>query len=62
VSKGEVICCQVGSAGVAIDELGIGIIEDLSITVVFHHDQEHVVKMGDAFWNGPLLRMNGGGE
>ena len=55
----EVIRGEVGSAGVLVDERGVRVVENFSISVVFHHDDENVVEMWDAFGDGAFLRHHG---
>ena len=63
MADGEVVGGEVDAAGVdlAVEIRLVGIIDDLLIAVVFHHDEEDVIEMGDAA-GMVLLRESDGGQ
>jgi len=56
MSDREVVGRQISGTGILVDELGVRIVENLAVTVVFHHDEENVIKMWNSFGHGALLR------
>jgi len=55
VGHGEVILRQAGRPGVLVDERGVRIVQDLAVTMVLHHDHEHVVEVWNPSRNFALL-------
>src|SRR6202051_2248960 len=45
----EIIRRQIGALRVLVDEAGVGIIENLAVAVIFHHDEENMVEMRNVF-------------
>ncbi len=62
VSDGKVIRGEIGGPGVLVDEPGVRIVENLSVTMVFHHDHENMVEMRDTLGHGAFLRHRAPGE
>ena len=62
MADGEVVGGEVDAAGVdeAVQIRLVGIVDDLLIAVVFHHDQEDVIEMGDAAGMVLLSESDGG--
>ncbi len=52
---GEVVGGQIGGLGVAVDELGVGVVKNLGVAMVLHHDEENMVEVRNARGNGALL-------
>ena len=50
----EEVGCQVFLPGHLVDEGRIAVADDLFVSMVFHHDQEHMIEVGNA---GPMLVM-----
>ncbi len=55
VSYREIVVGRVGRLRQLIDIGRIRIVDDLAVAVVLHHDDEDVVKVGNAFGGGTLL-------
>ena len=51
----EIIGGGVGISGELIDERSIRIVNNLAVTVIFHHNDEHVIERWDALGYGTLL-------
>ena len=59
MGDGEVVGGAVSALGVLIDEGRVGIVDDLGVAVILHHDDEDVIQTGNASWDGALLRGEG---
>ena len=62
MADGEVVGGEVDAAGVdlAVQIRLVGVVDDLLVAVVFHHDQEDVIEMGDAAGMILLSESDGG--
>src|SRR5450631_2639214 len=52
MGDGEIVSPEVGGLRVSVDERRVGVVDDLAVTVVLHHDDEDVVEMGNPPWHG----------
>ncbi len=52
VGHTKVAGTDVGRMGKLVDEGSVGIVENLAVAMVLHHDHKDVVEVGDTFWNG----------
>lgn len=55
VSHGKIVSGKVRLLGIPVDVWSVGIVKDLGIAVVLHHDQENVVQSRNTLWYGTLL-------
>jgi hypothetical protein len=62
VSDAEVVGGDVGGLGQLIEEGGVGVVDDLAVAVVLHHDDEDVIEVGNAFGNSGFLSEEGAGQ
>jgi hypothetical protein len=54
--NGEVVGRQVGGLRIGVDKRCVGVVENLGIAVVLHHDDKDVIQMGNALGNRADLR------
>ncbi len=59
---GKVVARKIGRLREFIDEGRVGIVDDLAVTVVLHHDHEDVIQMRDALRDSAFLGENRTGE
>ena len=62
VGHTKVAGTNVGRMGKLVDEGSVGIVENLAVAVVLHHDHEDMVEMGDSFGNSSFLSGKGSRE
>jgi len=51
----EVFLREIGFLGQAVDEWSVGIVHDLAVAVVLHHDQKHMVELRHPLRSRPLV-------
>ena len=52
VGHTKVAGANVGRMSKLVDEGSVGIVENLAVAMVLHHDHKDVVEVGDTFWDG----------
>src|ERR1700682_5543039 len=58
----EVVGGEIGGLGISVGEGRVGVVQELGIAVVFHHDHPNVIQMRNSFGYRSLLRIRCGCE
>src|ERR1035437_1053516 len=62
MTDGKIVGGEISPLGVLVDEGSVWVIENLSVTMVFHHDDKNMVEMRNPPGNRAFLSRHDAGE